>query len=42
MASARESERSPGVPLGAIVLTLVAIQFAVIAVFAWRLHPGLF
>ncbi len=42
MTSARETDRSPGVPLGTIVLALLAIQLGVFVVFAWRLHPGLF
>lgn len=41
MGSARGTERSPGVSLGTIVVALVAIQLAVVVVFAWKLHPGL-
>jgi hypothetical protein len=41
MTSAREADTRRGVPLGAIVLALLALQVAVIVVFAWRLYPGL-
>lgn len=42
MTPSREAQTRRGVPLGTIVLALVAIQAAVVVVFAWKLLPGLF